>query len=152
MSNKEKILLCYCLGADTTLYHTIDSLVGSNYSFLKENGGILRAYERKYLITSEYLPFDGDVLLEKLYKNVSDSYPGYPPEVIEEDKHSNELDKLVYDWCTKNVHIDIFEAGNLIGYIKLTRQDVEAWSDDWEFPSESLDSKKFKIHKAYPSN
>ncbi len=151
MCNKEKILLCYALGEDTTLYSTIDLLVQSNYKVIKENGGILRVCKRQYLRTSEYLPFEADVLLEKLYQNVSDSYPGYPPEIIDEDKHSNELNTLVYDWCTKNVHIRIFEAGDLVGYIKLTSQDLEGWSDDWEFPSKSLDSEKLEIHKDYPT-
>ena len=148
MSNKK---LCYCADNLKQAYSNINELVSDylNYEDSTKINTILVAVHIKVDVNaSDCNAFDvgallaeSDELLSDLYHCNHDPFKSIPEDEIGKlQKDINKrLDGLVKTGC--------FYAGEFVGYIKLTNQDVENWQT-----GKSLNSKNFKIYKDYPTN
>ena len=147
MSNKK---LCYCADNLKQAYSNINELVSDylNYEDSTKINTILVAVHIKVDVNaSDCNAFDvgallaeSDELLSDLYHCNHDPFKSIPEDEIGKlQKDINKcLDGLVKTGC--------FYAGEFVGYIKLTNQDVEDWQT-----GKSLNSKNFKIYKDYPT-
>lgn len=148
MGNKN---LCFCAENLEHAYSNINELLDdylNNEDSAKINTILVSVHKRLDVNASDCNAFDVDALLAESDELLSDVYhcTHDPFQSIPKDKIDNlkkdinkRLDGLVKTGC--------FHVDELIGYIKLTKHDLEDWQS-----GKSLNSKKFKIHKDYPTN
>lgn len=149
MSNKK---LCYCADNLEQAYLNIDELLSDYLRFYEDSSKIntiLVLVHRKVDVNAsdcnafdvDALLADSDELLSDLYHCNHDPFKSIPEDEVGKLQKdiNNRLDGLVKTGC--------FYGGEFVGYIKLTRQDVENWQT-----GKSLNSKNFKIYKDYPTN
>lgn len=146
MSNKN---LCYCAENLDHAYSNINELLNDlNEESAKINTILVYVHKKVDVNASDCNAFDVDTLLAESDELLSDVYhcTHDPFQSISKDKIDN-LKKDINKRLNGLIKTGCFSAGEFVGYIKLTRHDLEDWQS-----GKSLNSKKFKIHKDNPSN
>lgn len=147
MSNKN---LCYCAENLDHAYSNINELLNDylNEDSAKINTILVYVHKKVDVNASDCNAFDVDTLLAESDELLSDVYHCNhdPFQSISKDE-IGKLKKDINKRLNRLVKTGCFHVDELIGYIKLTKHDLEDWQS-----GKSLNSKKFKIHKDYPTN